>query len=799
MPSPDTEAPTKRDVRRLARLYGLETEYWDVFGQRRHSPAEAVVAVLRSLGAPVSRLADCHDAMRQRRIELWERRIEPVVPVREGPAEVPLRHVVGAGSGRCRWELTLESGGAVEGEAELEALPEVRRGRVDGREMVARRLPVPDSLPPGYHDMELELDGERLSTLLICAPEGIPRAPAGRRGWGLFAPLYALRGDPDRGIGSYEELDGLARLVDGLGGASVATLPLLPVDAHAPGGPSPYAPLSRLFWAEHHLHLEAIPELRLCPEAGSPHGGRPAGEPSGERRPDAPPGGAAPAPGIPEGGVDLVDYPAVTGAIRRVLEPLAATFFAGDGVPGERRREFRRFLDARPEVRDYARFRALAERHGSPWWQWPAAPRGRRATDDDYDEGAYRTHLYAQWLAHRQLDRVAGRCREREQLLYLDLPLGVPEDSYDVWRHRESFCRGVSVGAPPDTFFLKGQNWAFPPPHPGRIRERGHDYLRACLRHHLSVAGMLRLDHVMGLHRLYWIPGGFDATEGVYVRYPSRELWAILRLEAARAGVRVVGEDLGTVPPPVRRAMEDSGAHRMFVVQTEVAPERLPALDPVPGAAVASLNTHDMPTFAGFWQHRDLETLHRLGHMDDETAAREADMREARKQALVGFLEHEGMLSPDRCPQGDDESAPEADPSGGPGAGPVSRAALRWLAGSAASELIVNVEDLWLETEPQNVPGTSSERPNWRRRLPCPLDRLQTLGPVKETLAEIDRRRRRARPAGPGDTGPGDTVPTAAGPGDASPGDTTDAGPGETRDTGPENTRGTSPGADDGR
>lgn len=720
MPSHGTD-PERRPLRLLARLYGLDLEYWDVFGERRRSPVEAVLAVLRSLDAPVTRLADCDEALRRRRAELWQRRIEPVVPVREGPAEIPLRHVAGSAD-RCRWRLTLEPGTVLEGETELQAIPVIRRSRVDGREMVARRLPVPHRLPPGYHRMDLEFAGESLATRLICAPGRIPRDP-GRRAWGVFAPLYALRADQDRGIGSYGELDELARLVDRLGGSSVATLPLLPVDADALGGPSPYAPVSRLFWGEHHLDLGAVPELRLCAEA--------------RRRLAAQIDRPAPAADTMSPEPDLVDYRSVLRGAREVLAPLAAAFFDGARVADNRRRAFERFSELRPEIHDYARFRALTERHGKPWDDWPEAPRRRQATPQDYDEHAYRTYLYAQWLAHEQLGRVADGCRQRQELLYLDLPLGVPDDSYDVWRHRESFCRGISVGAPPDTFFPRGQNWAFPPLHPERARFDGHRYFRASLRHHLSVAGMLRVDHVMGLHRLYWVPRGFDATEGVYVRYRSRELWAILRLEARRAGARVVGEDLGTVPPPVRRAMEDNGAHRMFVVQTEAAPDRVPALEPVPRTSVASVNTHDMPTFAGFWQHRDLHDLHRMGHMDADTVDRETALREARKQALVGFLEHAGTL--------------ESDPSGAPDADAVLRGILRWLADSDAAEVIVNLEDLWLQTEPQNVPGTSSERPNWRRRLPCPVDRLQKLGPVLETLAELDRRRRRPRPSAAGD------------------------------------------------
>jgi 4-alpha-glucanotransferase len=197
--------------------------------------------------------------------------------------------------------------------------------------------------------------------------------------------------------------------------------------------------------------------------------------------------------------------------------------------------------------------------------------------------------------------------------LYLDMPLGAHGDGYDVWRYRELFALGASGGAPPDPVFTQGQDWGFAPVHPQRSRERGHAYLRAYLRHHLRHAGMLRIDHVMGLHRLYWVPRGQPASQGAYVTYPAEEVYAMLSIESHRHQAVIVGEDLGTVPPEVSRSLKRHAVGGMFVAQYEFCLPPKPVLRPVPRNVVASLNTHDMPPFHAYWRGLDIEDRRALG------------------------------------------------------------------------------------------------------------------------------------------------------------------------------------------
>jgi 4-alpha-glucanotransferase len=312
--------------------------------------------------------------------------------------------------------------------------------------------------------------------------------------------------------------------------------------------------------------------------------------------------------------------------------------------------------------------------------------------------------------------------------LYLDFPLGVNRDGYDVWRERDLFALNASGGAPPDELFVRGQNWGFPPLHPEAIRRQGYRYYIDCLRHHMGVAGMLRIDHVMGLHRVFWVPDGFGAADGLYVHNRAQEYYAILSLESHRRGVRIIGENLGTVPFYVNDAMTRHKILGMHVGIFGVNANAERALDHVPVNCAASLNTHDTATFMGFWNGADIEDRLELGLLTAEQAQQEHRDRAAQRDALVKFLTACGGLH-------ENDTEPAA----------VLAAWLSFLADNDEEFLLINLEDLWLETAPQNVPGTWQERPNWQRKARLTLEtiREQTSGvELLKTLGDIRRRMR---------------------------------------------------------
>jgi 4-alpha-glucanotransferase len=281
----------------------------------------------------------------------------------------------------------------------------------------------------------------------------------------------------------------------------------------------------------------------------------------------------------------------------------------------------------------------------------------------------------------------------------------------------------MSVGAPPDLFFTKGQNWGFPPLDPDAARARQHAYFRASIRNHVTHAGILRIDHHMGLHRLFWIPEGGEAKDGVYIRYPEDELYAILLIESNREKCVLVGEDLGTVPEYVPRMMNKHGIRRMYVVQYELKPEGdAPAGNP-PRESVASINTHDMPTFAGFWEAKDVDDRVEQGLLDERGAKKERATRQAMRERFTSFLKARGLLQDDA----DDRL-------------PILDAILGFLSESEAEIVLVNLEDLWLEREPQNVPGVPDK--SWRRRFRLDLDATRTDESVTRMLRHVQIRRR---------------------------------------------------------
>lgn len=698
-------------LKQLARLYGAQTSHYDVTHRRKQASPESLFRILQILGAPVETFQDIRAALRERRQALWTRCVEPVVVAWDGgPAALELRLPRNLATGSVTCELKSETGDVRSWAYEVAQLPTLRATEVEGAPYVVKRLALPGTLPWGYHRLTLEAQRRRFETMVIAAPLRAYTLPGDPRDrvWGVFLPLYALHSRQSWGGGDFSDLEALTEWATGLGGRVIATLPVLAAFLDEPCEPSPYAPASRLFWNEFYVDVTRVPELTRSPAAR-------ALLESTETQRELHALRSSP----------LVDYGRQMTLKRRILEELQRAFFADSG---ERYIAFRQFLEAHAAVEDYARFRATHERRRAAWPAWPRPLRDGVLTHGDYDDEAWRYHRYVQWCAHEQLTALQGTLGASGCRLYLDLPVGVHAHSYDVWRERGVFAMDASAGAPPDAVFTTGQNWGFPPLHPEGLRAQGYRYFIAYLRHQLAQAGLLRIDHVMGLHRLFWIPNGLEASEGVYVRYPAEELYAILTLESHRHRCPLVGENLGTVPSYVNSMMARHHVQRMYVVQYELAPGRRKALRATSPDSVASLNTHDMPPFAAFCRGLDIGDRVELGHLDERRRRIERKTRQALTQTLVGFLKRQGWLK-----------------SSSPNAQSLLKACLGFLGASPAALVLVNLEDLWAETRPQNIPGSRDERPNWQRKARYSIEGFCQLRPVLDTLRQLDRLRHERR------------------------------------------------------
>lgn len=526
-------------------------------------------------------------------------------------------------------------------------------------------------LPLGYH----RIVGAEGSATVIAAPWRAPGWPG--RGWGVFLPLYALRTGRSRGVADLTDLGALGAWARSHGAATLVTLPLLA--SLGPEDPSPYAPASRLFFNELYLDTERLPS-----------------------------GPAGPSEPLPPPGPGLIDLAAAWHGRRATLEAAAERFFAA-GADDPR---FAAYEAAQPLLAEYARFRAAQARHGNGWTGWPTRL-------PDGDPAVERYHRFVQWALADQLGDVCGDLARHGLQLGLDLPLGCHPDGFDTWWSPESFAVGAAAGAPPDGFFTLGQNWGFRPLSPAGLRRTGYRYLREALAAHLRHAKLLRIDHVMSLFRLWWIPDGNVATDGAYVRYPADELFAVVCLEAQRAGAVIVGENLGTVPQEVNEQLEAHGLLGMQLLGMELGDLRWGrGPRPLAETTCAFLTNHDTPPFAAWWDGSDIADRAELGLLDSSAADAERGEREATRAAVRGVLDdHDG-------------DAPA-----------VAAGLYETMAAGPAQLVVVSLEDLWGERQRQNTPGTSSERPNWRLAAALTLEEFSADPSVAAALARVDRAR----------------------------------------------------------
>lgn len=691
----------------LASLYGVQNAYYDASKSRRRASEESLLAVLKALGVPIQRLSDVSGALRYRREELWQRYVDPVIVAWDGlETSIDVRTPADRVAMPVDCELTLEDGDVRRWRSDLALVTPPKLTDVGGSRYVFCKLRLP-TLPLGYHRLSLISPSGTYQTLVISAPRrAFTKSPDHGKKWGLFAPLYALRSQNSWGAGNFSDMKTLIEWSGSLGGSVVGTLPLLASFLDEPFEPSPYTPASRLFWNELYIDVTQVPEIARNAEAQALLGSQETRALLQELR-----------------SARLVDYQRQAALQRRVMEKLARTFFE---EPGPRRDAFQQFLTTHKQVQDYARFRAAHEKQGRPWPEWSASMRDGTLDEGDYDEDAMQYHLYAQWLTDGQLSELAEVNGPNGKPLYLDLPLGAHPYSYDVWRERDAFASDVTVGAPPDTLFMHGQNWGFPPLNPEASRNQGHRYFIDCLRHHLRYAGMLRIDHIMGLHRLFWIPKGLEPKNGVYIRYPADEMYAILSLESHRHQATIIGEDLGTVPCYVQSAMSRHNIQRMYVTQYEASPQKETIFPAPPANSMASTNTHDMPTFSAFHRGLDIDTFRDLGLFGEEEARDAEESRDKLKEGLIAFLWNEGWL---------DEPQPNEKA--------IFRAMLSFSASSQARSLLVNLEDLWQEVEPQNIPGTTTEYPNWQHKFRHDLESFTKDQEVLALLRLVDRLRKK--------------------------------------------------------
>ncbi len=717
----------------LASLAGIEESYWDIFGNFHETKTEAKLSILSAMGFNT----DSEQALAIGLVEFeelsWRRILEPVYVVRHSRGEITicisLPEILWGE--KLRWEIMLEDGNEMSGafHPAADQFQEIRE--IDAEPVARFSLQLPQSIPHGYHRLSIEARGSPSHCSLIVTPQSAYAPPwlkEAKRLWGIACHLYALRSENNWGIGDFSDLTDLIRITHDCKGSAVGINPLHSLFPLQPEHASPYSPSSRLFLNPLYIDLSREPEFQNSHEIRAIVKSEKFIDQLTLAR-DA----------------NHVDYPRVCTAKLAMLEHMHG-FFSRHHPPGAtedpRRADFDAFVKEGGEaLHHFSLFQTLHEHfEGIPWSHWPEDYQRPDSNGSVRFAQAHQRrlefHSYLQWLAERQLASTAQACTDAgmEVGLYMDLAVGASPDGADTWSSPEAISQGARFGAPPDDFNAQGQDWGMPPFHPHKLKEQAYTPFISMLRANMRHAGALRIDHVVGLMRLYWIPPGEEASQGAYVRYPFDDLLGILALESVRNRCLVIGEDLGTVPEGFRQRMAMEGALSYQVMRFERYADGLfKRPDTYPALSLATSATHDLSTLKGYWLGSDLLLRRALGlYQSDEQEQADNTARAQDRELLIAAMKDQGLLpEPFPCSESDEEQTVRR----------LTIAVERFLARCQSQLLKVNLDDLLLEAEQLNVPGTVEEYPNWRRKNAIPLEDLMQIPFVREVIQAITSER----------------------------------------------------------
>ncbi|MDF8265373.1 4-alpha-glucanotransferase [Luteipulveratus flavus] len=693
----------------LARSHGVATEYWDWRGKHVRVSDETIRTVLDAMGVESGSQEQVEQALAASKDDAWRRVLPRVVVLREGWTPWVAVHVPHGSA--ITGVIHLESG---EERKLAQADHVVDPRKIDGVQTGEATLELPGDLPLGYHTLVVTFGEQEASTSVIVTPERLelPAALQTARAWGLTTQLYSVRSDRSWGLGDAADLAELGTWAARQGADFVLVNPVHAAEPVPTMEPSPYLPTSRRFVNPMYIRVEEVPEVGYLSAAEHQmiewHG-------DDARRLNA-----------------LADldrdgtWEAKQAALRMVFRQERTH---------RRRRDFEEFCEREGQgLVDYATWCALVIDRGLPWETWPEElrdPRGEAvAQERERLAEEVEFHCWLQWVVQSQLADAQRELKAAGMSLGVvhDLAVGVHPGGADAWALGDVLALGVSVGAPPDDYNQRGQDWSQPPWRPDRLAETGYAPYRDMLRTMIRLSGGLRVDHILGLFRLWWVPKGRPATEGTYVRYDHEALVGILALEAHRAGALVIGEDLGTVEDWVRDYLSDRGLLGTSILWFE----RKNDIEPKPPEAyrelcLASVTTHDLPPTAGYLDGEHIRVRNQLGLLTRPLEEEVAE-DEAQRDAVLAELRRRNLLAGDASVE--DEVA----------------ALYRYLTWTPAKLIGVAVPDLVGDVRTINQPGTDEEYPNWRLPLAGPdgetvsLEGIMTSRRAKRLIRTVTQR-----------------------------------------------------------
>ncbi|GGW71218.1 4-alpha-glucanotransferase [Alishewanella tabrizica] len=718
----------------LIAFNGIETDYNDAWGKPTTVAEADQMALLAAMGYPVADDTATRQELLERQLDFWQQVIAPV-SVQNVAEQWQLDIQVPLALANLTFELSLQTEQGeqhhwqvipVEGELTQVAV-------LDGEEYHQYQHQFTTALAAGYHHVTVNLQDTELSVQqqLIISPGKCfqPAAFAQHKQWGSAIQLYALRSQRSWGIGDFTDLATLVRYLAKQGADFVGLNPIHALYPALPDNASPYSPSSRRWLNIIYIDVTAVPGYRECAEVQQQIAA-----------PDFVQTLAA------QRAADWVDYPAVMALKLPILNTLYKWFLRhADTAQQEAFDNFKQLGGA--SLHQLALYDALHSwlyQQDQQYWGWPNWPEQYRDIEHEAvqqfaaaQKEALDFYCYLQFLAQQQLAQVQQLAKAEGMLLglYRDLAVGVSDASTEIWANPELYCRDASVGAPPDPLGPAGQNWGLPPMKPYQLYQQAYAPMIELFRSNMQHAGALRIDHVMALLRLWWVPkSAKNAGGGAYVYYPIMDLLGILALESQRQQAVIIGEDLGTVPDGIRDLLQQFGiySYRVFFFETAadggyISPAHYPE------QAMATLSTHDLPTLIGFWHCEDLKLGQQLGLYQDEAMLQQLyQQRHTNKQRILDSLHGHNRLPLD-YPRSVDHLGMDQQ---------LNFALQQHLAAGSQQLLCLQIED-WLEmTQPVNVPGTSNEYPNWRRKLSQNLEDWTQNPTITQLLQRLSQLRK---------------------------------------------------------
>ena len=654
---------------KLAEYFGIQITYKNAWGNTVEAQDEQLIRILNLLGVPIREACEAQTYLTKCVQEKIEQKIDKVHVAWDGKCQIPLYLADKENYGSLEYSIHLEDGSTMQSEINLKKIA-VKEISTYPLRFFKKTFKLP-LLPMGYHQLSFNLDKQTIHSLIISAPSKMNTEKIGKEKlFGFFAPIYALHDQKNPVCG---DLGTLRRWADWLAKEDakvIATTPIFAAFLNELYEQSPYSPVSRMFLNELYLELEHAPMPKHIKTQ------------------------------------DQIPFKEVAAYKRKIIEQEWEPEKMNDP-------RLQKYIARHQEAPQYALFRAYMEQQRSSWKNWPEPEKQGAIELTSKLENSFHYHLYVQWQLNEQLNALKQQLNQQGQLLYLDLPIGVHHDGFDAWKYQNLFVQQASIGSPPDPVFQQGQNWGLPPLNPLMLREQHYSYFITMLRYILPYIDILRIDHVMGFHRLFWIPEGSSAEQGVYVQYQPEEVYAILSLESHRHQVSLIGENLGTVPPETNSMMKKHALLQMHVLQYQLDSKR--GIMPSSPWMAAGLNTHDMPTFLAYCQALDLQKKFAEQVFTEPQYQRE---RQLRKKNLLK-LEQISADFP----------------------GDIFEKSVCLLADSKAQILIIQLEDLWRESQSQNTPNEESSA-NWCRQLAYSLEQMASSTQISTLMKEISRYRK---------------------------------------------------------